>query len=155
MKFIPLRDSKGNLVAKAIEKTNKKETVRSIIGRMTNNGEALLLNMLKLANFTPIVVKNADGTELAEPLVATPAVALEANKWLLEQFAGKAVAQNEVDRSAAESAIIDQLRALSDDELEQRVKEFVAPKPVVEMTLEPGEAGLPSTEELEAHLEEG
>lgn len=154
MKFIPLRDSKGNLVAKAIEKTNKKETVRSIIGRMTNNGEALLLNMLKLANFTPITVKGADGTELAEPLVATPAVALEANKWLLEQFAGKAIAQNEVDRSAAESAIIDQLRALSDDELEQRVKEFVAPKPVVEMVLEPGEAELPSTEELEAHTEE-
>lgn len=155
MKFIPIRDSKGNLVAKAVEKSTKKETLRSIIGRMTNNGESLVINMLKLANFTPIKVLGPDGSELAEPLIATPAVALEANKWLAEQYGGKAVPQNEVDRSAAESAIIDQLRSLSDEELEQRVKEFVNPKVIdVVPMFEPGEEKLPSVTDMEDFPEE-
>jgi len=59
--------------------------------------------------------------------VPTPAVALEANKWLAEQYGGKAVTHNEVDRTATENAIVEQLRALSDEELEQKVRELTAP----------------------------
>lgn len=127
VKLLSIRDSKGNLVAHAVEKTSKKESLRSIIGRLTGNGETLILNMVRLANFTPIAIKLPDGTELAEPLVPTPAVALEANKWLAEQYGGKAVTQNEVDRTATENAIVEQLRALSDEELEQKVRELTAP----------------------------
>jgi len=83
--------------------------------------------MVRLANFTPIAIKLPDGTELAEPLVPTPAVALEANKWLAEAYAGKAVSQNEVGRTESENALVEQLRALSDEELEQRVRELTAP----------------------------
>lgn len=143
MRYVPIRDSKGNLVAKAIEKTTRKETLRSIIGRLTNDGETTILNMVRLANMTPIEITLPDGRTLEEPIVPTAAVALEANKWLAEQLGGKAVAQNEVDRTATENEIIDQLRSLSDDELEQRVKKLVEGRPS-ETTIET----LPEEEEL-------
>ena len=140
MKLVPIRDSRGNLVASTLEKTTKRENLRAIISRLTGGGETLVLNMVRLANCTPIEVKGPDGTVLAEPLVPTPAVALEANKWLADQLGGKAVPQNEVDRTAAENAVIEQLRSLSDDELEQRVKAIIEPKVI---DLLPEEAALP------------
>lgn len=138
MKYVPIRDSKGNLAGKAlVEGDRKKDTIQAIIRRLTNDGEDVIVNIVKIAHGIPLVARLPDGRE-SEPILPTASVQLEANKWLAEQLGGKAVPQNEVARTQEESKLLEQIRALSDDELAAKTRALLAGKPeVVEAEVEP------------------
>lgn len=142
MKYVPIRDSKGNLAGKALvmNERKQKESIRAVISRLTNDGEDVVVNIVKIAHGIPLIAKLPDGRE-SEPIVPTAAVQLAANQWLAEQLGGKAVMQNEVSRTEREGQLLEQIRALSDEELAQRTKALLAGTPeVVEAEVQPAEA---------------
>lgn len=139
MKYVPIRDSKGNLAGKALVMNEgpRKESIKAIIKRLTQNGEDIVVNIVRIAHGIPLIAKLPDGRE-SEPIVPTAAVQLAANQWLAEQLGGKAVMQNEVARTELEGHLLEQIRALSDEELAQRTKALLAGKQeVVEAEVQP------------------
>lgn len=126
--YVTLRTEKGSLLAKAVNRPEyakqPKRSWRAIMLQLTDGGIEQLTVLRELSLGTPLVARNAAGQE-TEPIVPSPEVRRAAAKDLLEFMHGKAVAQTEVAQAEAQHRILEQVQALSDQELEQRVRQYL------------------------------
>jgi len=125
--YVVLREESGRAVTRVIAAGTKKETFRALLNRVTGNGAKLYENLLNIANGEPHVYVLPDGRQ-SEPVVPSIETQRAANKDLIEFLHGKAVAQTEVVKAEEEAQQVEQLRAMSDDELwaiaNRKVKEL-------------------------------
>jgi len=115
------RNAQGQPIAKSVL-PDKKAAWREILGKLTDNGTAMLIRMHNIANgqsFTPT------GTDregrVYEPIIPTIEQQLHANQLLWEYLHGKAVAQTEVVKASEAANEMERLRAMSDAELHQLI----------------------------------
>lgn len=115
---VVMRDTDGRITAKALSKDGKVsvETFRTLLNRATNGGMEMYENLLNIARGHAHVFQLPDGRE-SEPVIPTLEMVRNANKDLIEFLHGKAVAQTEVMAAEKEARNVEQLRAMSDEEL--------------------------------------
>ena len=126
-KYAVLRDSAGNIVTRVVSKDNEREDWRSILRRMTNNGQNQFQRIVEIADGVPFEAKLSDG-RTSEPIIPPITAQLQAGQFLLEMMHGKAVAQTEMRKAEAETKLVEQFRALSDSELKAKVIDALAKK---------------------------
>jgi hypothetical protein len=110
------RDSEGRVIEKAVGSIQKRSTWRSLLRKMTDNGAELYGIMLEIARGKPFTARLEDGRE-SEPIVPTPAVRLAAAKELVEFLHGKAVPQHLALQAEEEAQRVEQMQAMTDDQL--------------------------------------
>ena len=119
--FVVLRDASGRDVEKVLDRgESTRETWRQMLRKMTDNGIEQFTILREISRGTPFVARLPDGRE-TEPQVPTLETQRQAAKDLIEFMHGKAVAQTEVMKAEEEAQAMEQIRALSDEELKQRV----------------------------------
>ncbi len=96
----------------------KRETWRSVMRRLTNDGKDVMEVLYNLAMGTAVVAQLPDG-RVSEPVIPSPEVRRAAAVDLLHMLHGKPVAQTEVARAAQEAEDVAQYAALSDEELKR------------------------------------
>jgi predicted CopG family antitoxin len=149
-----MRNSKGEIVSKTYTKDRdgkpkgKRESFRELIVKLTNNGQDQLEVLMAISRgqaITPTLTL-PDGTiQYGEPVVPNATVMAQASKDLIEMMHGKAVAQTEVMKAAAESRHVEQARALSNSELEGQLIEALAERGKITL---PGDAKTVPAEEV-------
>lgn len=147
-KHAVLRDSAGNVVTRVRSKGSEREDWRSILRRMTNNGQDQFTRIIEIAGGQPFVASLPDG-RTSEPIVPPIMAQLQAAQFLLEMQHGKAVAQTEMRKAEAETRLVEQFRALSDAELKARVIDALAEK----NSLLPGAPTSPTSVESSSNSE--
>ena len=119
--FVVLRDSKGRVISKVMEGTTPRETFRSILRKLSNDGFDYAQALDGIARGTPVVVELPDGRQ-SEPQVAPIGVRVEALKFLWEQLHGKAVDQTKVVEAAHAADELARFKSMSERELEEFVR---------------------------------
>lgn len=124
--YIVLRDETGRIVEKAAApKSNAPVHVnkswRSLLSKLTNNGLEQFSILRELSLGTPFSVTLPDGT-VSEPTLPSAETRRAASRDLLEFLHGRPVTQTEVAHAEAESRLLEQVQALSDEELMARVR---------------------------------
>ena len=122
------RDEKGSIVAtqtietRGMSPARKKETWRTAMRRMTNDGLDQMRVLHDLSHGVAYKVTLPDGRE-SEPIIPTPEVRRAAAIDLLHMMHGKPVAQTEVVRAEQEAEDAVQYAALSDEQLEAAMEQ--------------------------------
>jgi hypothetical protein len=122
--FLVLRDSEGKRLAKAIDSGNTRKSWRGLLKDLTNNGIEQFTILRELSLGTPTYATLPDGRQ-SEPVIPSAEVRRAAARDLLEFLHGKPVAQTEVAHAEAETRLMEQVQALSDAELEARVRNLL------------------------------
>lgn len=132
-----MRNSRGEIVEKVKRadengrEKSLKQTYRDLLRKITNNGADQFEVMTAISKgeaFTP-TRRMPDGTvQYGEPIVPSVTNMMMASQWLIEYLHGKAVVQTEVSAAEAEAQYSEQVRALSDAELEGQIIELLAEK---------------------------
>lgn len=126
-----LRDAKGNRLARAARQETERKSWRSLLRELTNNGVEQFTILRELSLGTPLVATLPNGKE-SDPVVPSAEVRRAAARDLLEFLHGKPVAQTEVAHAEAENRLLEQVQALTDAELEARVRDLLASGEVVD-----------------------
>lgn len=119
--YVLIRDEDGKLITRVIGNVNDKTTPRQLLRKLTNNGADLYVRLHDIAMGKPHVVQMADGSR-SEPMIPTLEAQRMASKDLIEFLHGKAVAQTEVKAAEEQAQQMEMIQALSDDELQERVR---------------------------------
>lgn len=119
--YVIVRDESGKLMTRVLGDVTSKSTPRTLLRKMTNNGADLYMRLYDIAMGKAHVVQMSDGLML-EPQVPTLEVQRAASKDLLEFLHGKAVAQTEVKEAEQQAQVMEQIQALSDEELFERAR---------------------------------
>lgn len=118
--FAVVRDSKGNIVHKQLDKGSKKENWKHVARLVTNNGMDMLEKLISIGRGevqqTTFTLPTGE-TMLTEPLVPPISDQRQAAKDVFEFIHGKAVAATEVVRAESEAEQMARLQSMSDDEL--------------------------------------
>lgn len=126
-----LRDSEGKVVASTPVKPHqdlaenrskrpkvvKQETWRSIMRKLTNNGQAQMQVLHDLSMGVATQVELPDG-RVSEPIVPSPEVRRAASVDLIHLMHGKPVAQTEVVRAEREAEDLDAYNSIGTEDLE-------------------------------------
>lgn len=113
-----VRDDRGKVVATAplAERLDRsRDTWRSTLRKLTNNGEELFVVLYNLAQGAPYKA-SFEGKE-SEPIIPSPEVRRAAATDLLHMLHGKPVAQTEVVKSEVEAQEMQRYQAMSREEL--------------------------------------
>lgn len=113
-KFVVLRDDRGLPIRKIEALKNQRQTWRSVLRAMTNDGADLLAKMYDIAMGKPFVVELTNGLQ-TEPEVPTLETQRMAAMDLMTLLHGRAVPQTEVAK--AEESALEAIRAMSDEDL--------------------------------------
>lgn len=118
---VVLRDEQGKTITKLIASDKPKETARAAVRRVTNNGVDLYLRLYDIAMGKPHIYRehDASGKVLRESQPVLPSIESQraAAKDLIEFLHGKAVPQTDVVQAEEQQVALDQLQAMSDDQL--------------------------------------
>lgn len=118
---VVLRDEQGRTITKLISSDKPKETARAAVRRVTNNGVDLYLRLYDIATGKPHIYReyDANGKVLRESQPVLPSIESQraAAKDLIEFLHGKAVPQTDVVQAEEQQVALDQLQAMSDDQL--------------------------------------
>lgn len=126
--LVVIRDEDGNVVHRYYGRsTDTKKTLREYVKQVTNNCFEQVDRLVSISRGEAHIAKLPDGRE-SEPVVPTIEAQRQAAKDLIELTHGKAVAQTEVVKAEAEAQLAEQVRALSDEELEARVRAALSAK---------------------------
>ena len=144
-----------SVAASSISTSNWRAYVRSRVG---GRGERIFDTLADLME-GKVIVPRADDGRMMEPIVPTPATMLQAAMYLGDMMFGKATSQTEQVASEQEAARHAMLNAISDEDLERRVRERLLNKPdisdaeIVEDTQAALGAGTVTVEELDEAVE--
>lgn len=119
--YVLVRDETGKLITRVLGNISDKATPRALLRKLTNNGADLYVRLHDIAMGKPHIVQLADGST-SEPIVPTIETQRAATKDLIEFLHGKAVAQTEVREAEEQAQQMEQIQALSDEELMERVR---------------------------------
>lgn len=114
--LVEIRTENGKALTKVLADKNAKVTGRAIVRALSNNGVDLYAKLYDIAMGKPFVYKMDDGRE-SQPLFPSLDVQRQAAKDLVELTFGKAVPQTEVIKAELEAQNLEQLEALSDEQL--------------------------------------
>lgn len=115
------KTSDGRLMAAEVKPKAKKETWRSALSKLTDNGKLLDDVLVNLALGNAYTARLPDGRESA-PIVPSPEVRRAAAIDILHMVRGKPVSQTEVMDAVMADEELDRYRAISDEELLAAVK---------------------------------
>lgn len=96
---------------------------RKALRELTNNGEDLFKLMHDIARGEAMFTTLPDG-RVSEPLIPTVAERRAASEFLTTMMHGKPVSQTEVTLAEADAVKMDQLSALTDEQVRAMLKEF-------------------------------
>ena len=116
--LVVIRDSKGNVVGKLMKGGTSKETFRSLVRKLTNNGYDIIATMHDIMKGTPFVAVLPDGREM-EPQVPSPDTRRQAAQFMWEQLNGRAVDQTRVVEAEEQAQGMAQFDAMSESQLEE------------------------------------
>lgn len=139
--FVVLRDGQGNRLARAAAQETPRKSWRSLLRELTDNGVEQFTILRELSLGTALVTKLPNGQE-SEPVIPSAEVRRAAARDLLEFLHGKPVAQTEVAHAEAENRLLEQVQALTDAELEARVRDLLDGGEVVDATPAPAKRPL-------------
>lgn len=120
--LIVIRDSKGNVVGKLMKGGTQKETFRSLVRKLTNNGYDIIATMKDLMDGKPFVAVLPDGREM-EPQVPSPDTRRQAAQFMWEQLNGRAVDQTRVVEAEEQAQGMAQFDAMSESQLEEYIRQ--------------------------------
>lgn len=126
-RFITLREEDGRLMQRVLDPGTKRETWRSVLRKMTDNGFEQFVVLREISLGSPFQVELEDGT-MSQPMIPSLETQRAAAKDIIEFLHGKAVAQTEVTAAEQDAMSMEQVRALSDEELTARVVEALSVK---------------------------
>lgn len=123
-KPLVLRDPVSHRIKQGSAALNPKgrpvENWRQYLRAHTNNGEMVWQILLQLAEGKERTVQMKDGREAT--IIPTPEVQVRAAIHLSEMLFGKAVTQNEQMKAEREASDMEAVRALSQEQLEERAR---------------------------------
>ncbi len=120
--FAVLRDAEGRIVHKQLDKGTPRRNWKHYARLKTNDGADMLDVMVAIARGEPFQVEVTMPTGekmLSEPQVPNATQRHTAAKDVFEFIHGKAPVATEVRKADEEASAVEQLRALSDEELER------------------------------------
>jgi hypothetical protein len=127
--MLVLRDDKGKPIARVLNESamSRKQSWRAQLRALTNDGTDLLVHAYDIAMGKPVTITLPDGREL-EPMVAPPAVQAALSIQLHELLNGKAVSQTEVVAAEKAMSEVEDVRNMSNEQLEAIYLERSTPK---------------------------
>ncbi len=124
-RYAVLRDSKGEIVTRVIDKGSERENWRNIMRRLTNNGQNQIEKLADISEGKVFQVTLPDG-QVSEPMIPTLQLQAVTSQIILEMLHGKATSQTEALKAEQETRAVERYRSLSDAELRAKVIEGLA-----------------------------